>query len=73
MPMIYVKVKKDRRAYIEGKVIPEDKFVPVTDTPYVRRLINHHEDLEVQGDLPGAPKSRGGGGRPTSPRPDTPG
>jgi hypothetical protein len=48
MAMIYVKTKPDRRAYFEGKIIPQDKFVPVTDTPYVRRLIEHWEDVEVQ-------------------------
>jgi hypothetical protein len=49
MAMIYVRVKPGRKAFFEGKVIPEDKFVPVTDTPYVRRLIDYWGDLEVQG------------------------
>jgi len=49
MPMIYVKTKPDRRAYFEGRVIPQDKFVPVVDTPYIRRLIDHWGDLEVEG------------------------
>ena len=49
MPMIYVKTKENRRAYFEGRVIPQDKFIPVTDTPYIRRLIDHWGDLEVQG------------------------
>lgn len=49
MPMIYVRARPGRRAYFEGKVIPQDKFFPVTDTPYIRRLINHWGDLEVEG------------------------
>jgi hypothetical protein len=49
MPMIYVKTKPDRRAYFEGRVIPQDKFIPVTDTPYIQRLIHHWGDLEVEG------------------------
>jgi hypothetical protein len=49
MSMIYVKAKAGRRAYIEGRVIPEDKFVAVSDDQYVRRLIDHWEDLELQG------------------------
>lgn len=48
--MIYVKVKPGRRAYYEGKALPDDKFVPVVDSPYIRRLIDHHQDLEVEGD-----------------------
>jgi hypothetical protein len=49
MAMIYVKTKPGRRAYFEGKIIPEDQFVPVTDNPYIRRLADHWEDIEVQG------------------------
>ena len=49
MAMIYVRTKPDRRAFFEGKVIPQDKFVPVPDNPYIRRLIDHWGDLEVQG------------------------
>jgi hypothetical protein len=49
MPMIYVRTKPDRRAYFEGRVIPQDKFIPVTDTPYIQRLIHHWGDLEVEG------------------------
>jgi hypothetical protein len=49
MPMIYVKAKPNRAAFIEGKIIPQDKFVPVTETPYVRRLVDHWEDLEQEG------------------------
>jgi len=49
MAMIYVKTKPGRAAFYEGKVIPQDKFIPVTDTPYIRRLIDHWEDLEVEG------------------------
>jgi hypothetical protein len=49
MPMIYVKTKPGRKLFFEGKIIPEDKFVPVTDNPFIRRLIDHWEDLEVEG------------------------
>jgi len=49
MPMIYVKAKEGCRAYFEGRVIPQDKFIPVTDTPYIRRLVNHWGDLDLQG------------------------
>lgn len=49
MPMIYVKSRPGRRAYYEGKIIPEDKFIPVPDTPYIRRLVHHWEDLEMEG------------------------
>lgn len=48
MAMIYVRTKPGRRAFHEGKMIPQDKFVPVPDTPYIRRLVDHWEDLEVQ-------------------------
>jgi hypothetical protein len=55
MAMIYVRVKPGRKAFFEGKVIPEDKFVPVPDNPYIRRLVHHWEDLEVQGGSEGRP------------------
>ena len=56
MAMIYVRARQGRRAFFEGKVIPEDKFTPVPDTPYIRRLVHHWEDLEVEG---GSDKSEG--------------
>jgi hypothetical protein len=49
MAMIYVKTREGRRAYYEGKIIPQDKFVPVPDNPYTRRLVLHHEDVEIEG------------------------
>lgn len=49
MAMIYVKTRPGRRAYWEGREIPHDKFVPVPDTPFIRRLITHHEDVEIEG------------------------
>ena len=49
MAMIYVKTKPGRKLFYEGKIIPEDKFIPVTDDPFIRRLITHWEDLEVEG------------------------
>jgi hypothetical protein len=67
MAMIYVRTKPDRKLFFEGKVIPQDKFIPVPDTPYIRRLIHHWEDLEVQ---------EGGGeerkGRPAERKKDEP-
>ena len=48
MTLIYVKTKPDRRAYYEGRIIPNDKFMPVQDTPYMRRLITHWEDVELE-------------------------
>jgi hypothetical protein len=53
--MIYVKVKPGRRAYYEGKALPSDRFVPVIDSPYIRRLIDHHQDLETEGGAEGKP------------------
>ena len=49
MPMLQVRTKKGRRAYYENRPIPSDKFVAVPDCPYIRRLIDHWGDLEVQG------------------------
>ena len=57
MAMIYVKTKPGRKLFFEGKVIPEDKFIPVPNTPYIRRLIHHWEDLEVQGGVDNAKPS----------------
>lgn len=45
MAMIYVKTKPGRRAFFQGKILPSDKFVPVPDTPYIRRLTDHWGDL----------------------------
>jgi hypothetical protein len=59
MAMIYVKARPGRSIPYEGRMLPNDKFVAVGDTPYIRGLINRWDDLEVQGDLPkgGAKKS----------------
>jgi hypothetical protein len=79
--MIYVKVKPGRRAYYEGKAIPQDRFVPVVDSPYIRRLIEHHQDLETEGDVerkpaPAARPERQSpdpdSGPPPAPRPTNP-
>lgn len=73
MAMIYVKARPGRRAFYEGKVIPEDKFMPVADTPYIRRLVSHWEDLEVEGGGNGKPSSqKGPASGATAPRPDSP-
>jgi hypothetical protein len=48
MALIYVRSKPGRRAYYEGRIIPQDKFIPVTDDPYIRRLVQHWGDLEVE-------------------------
>ena len=60
MAVIYVKAKEGRKAFYEGRIIPSDKFVAVTDDPYINRLVHHWGDLEVQG---GAETSVG---RPTT-------
>jgi hypothetical protein len=52
MTMIYVKTKEGRRAFYEGRIIPNDKFIPVTDNPAIRRLIDHWQDVEVEGAAP---------------------
>jgi hypothetical protein len=56
MAMIYVRAKPGRKAFFEGKVIPEDKFIPVPDTPYIRRLRDHWGDIEAQSTTAPAPK-----------------
>lgn len=33
-----------------GKRIPSDAFVPVKDTPHIRRLVNHWGDIEIEGE-----------------------
>ena len=48
MATIYVKAKPGRAAFYEGRKISTEDFVPVPDTPYIRRLINHWKDLDVQ-------------------------
>jgi hypothetical protein len=48
MAMIYVKARPGRSIPYEGRKIPEDKFIPVADIPYIRRIIAHWDDLEVQ-------------------------
>lgn len=51
MATIYVKTREGRRAYYEGRMIPTDHYVPVPDNNFIRRLINHHEDVEVRDDF----------------------
>ena len=58
MAMIYVRAKQGRAAFYEGRIIPEDKFVPVTNDPYIRRLIHHWGDIEVEGGETPAPARR---------------
>jgi hypothetical protein len=48
MAMIYVKTRAGRKAYVEGRAVPHDEFVPVVDDHYTRRLIHVWEDLELQ-------------------------
>jgi hypothetical protein len=50
MATIYVRTKPGRRAFFEGKAIPNDKFVPVPDNAYIKRLVYHWGDLEVEGE-----------------------
>lgn len=50
MAMIRVRTVQGRiaRESPRGDFIPTDKFVRVTLTPYIRRLIEVHKDLEVE-------------------------
>jgi hypothetical protein len=48
MAVIYVKTREGKRAYYSGREIPHDHFVPVPDVPFIRRLIDHHHDVEVK-------------------------
>lgn len=54
MSMINVRTKKGRRAFEAAHAgaaeIPDNRFVPVPLTHYVKRLIEVHGDLEVEGD-----------------------
>lgn len=52
MPMIFVRAVEGRvaRESAKGRLIASDKFVPVNDTPYIRRLIEVHGDIEVRKD-----------------------
>jgi hypothetical protein len=50
MPMISVKAKKGRvvRESRYGAIIPDDRFVSVESTHYIRRMLNHWKDLELE-------------------------
>ena len=51
MTMIYVRAMPGRIAYAtpnRGKPIPHGEFIPVADTPYVRRLAEVHKDIEIR-------------------------
>lgn len=55
MAMLFVRCLPDRVANTApsgGKPIPHDRFVPVPDTPWIRRLIEVHGDIEVQANPP---------------------
>jgi len=58
---IKVKAKPDRvvRVSPRGEMIPSDRFIAVEATPYIMRLLNHHQDLiqEPQPPAPSAPAS----------------
>jgi len=79
MPMIYVRTRPGRKAFYQGKVIPQDNFIPVANTPYIQRLIRVWEDIEVQGDegKPAKPKEKQpmqvSGGKVTPSEPPAPG
>jgi hypothetical protein len=49
MAMIYVKAKPGVAYPYEGKMIPSDKFIGVSDIPYIRRGVDIWKDLEQQG------------------------
>ena len=73
MAMIYVRTRPGRRAYYEGRVIPQDKFIAVLDSPYIRRLLDHWQDIELEPDADAAKGRKRLPGRspspPTAPRP----
>lgn len=51
MPMISVRAKKGITAYTAargGVRIPSDNFIQVEETPYISRLVNFWQDLEVE-------------------------
>jgi hypothetical protein len=89
MATVYVKCKPGRRAYFEGRLIPQDKFVPVDgNDPTIQRAIYHWQDLEVEGGageelrpgmpLPEHPEPKEAAQKPVRPpprraRPDDPG
>lgn len=54
MKLIEVRTVKGRVAFDApgGKQIPDDKFVSVRETPYIRRLLQHHGDIELRRDAP---------------------
>jgi hypothetical protein len=49
--MIYVRARPGRIVPFEGRIIPGDRFIPVTETFYIRRRISD-EDLEVEAKAP---------------------
>lgn len=57
MKTIKVKAKEGRiaRESPRGPFIPHDQYVKVPDTPYVRRLLNVHGDIELEAAAPPAP------------------
>lgn len=57
MAMIYVRAKEGRKLFYEGRIIPTDQFIPVTDSPYIRRLAEHWGDLDLQTQTAKAPRS----------------
>lgn len=50
MPKIYIRAKPGRVARISprGAMIPEDRFIPVDLSPYIRRLLYVHGDIEAR-------------------------
>jgi hypothetical protein len=71
MATIYVKTKEGRVAFYNGKPIPHDKFIPVSETSGMRRLVDVWEDVEVQA----APAAKSPDQRrpaPMAPNPVTP-
>jgi len=46
--MIYIRAKQGRKLFHQGRIIPSDQFIPVTDDPRIRRYVDHWEDAEQQ-------------------------
>lgn len=57
MSLIEVKAKKGRiaRTSPNGEFIPEDRYIAVALTPYIKRLLNVHKDIEQRPPEPKAP------------------
>jgi hypothetical protein len=57
MESVKIRTKEGRKAFIDAackQEIPHDRFIPVTVTSHIRRLIDVHEDVEVEPEIDAA-------------------